>query len=186
MFGAFREAEDQLIDLIEERTEFQVFVSHDGDDEQLARRIETQADSVGVDVWLFEDDKELGTPIRKKVQDAIEESDAFVVLLTENGSMSAYVHQEIGYAEGTDTPVLPMVHSGVDSDQLAMLRGREQVRFERDKIGEAVAELKGRVKARRREAVRGQVRGAAFLASLGAGLYLLPDEESAGSEGDED
>ncbi|PSG96932.1 hypothetical protein BRD56_08240 [Thermoplasmatales archaeon SW_10_69_26] len=166
MLRAVRKAENRLIGFVEELGGYPVFVSHDSGDEELARQIEEKAASVGVDVWLFEEDNHLGKPIRQKVQNAIDESNAFVVLFAENSSMSSYVRQEIGYAEGTDTPVLPMVHDSVDGGDLAMLRGREQIRFGSDQVTQAASELKQRIRHRRRKSARNTVRTVEVLGGL--------------------
>lgn len=179
MFGSegLSDLQDRLIDIVEEVKGYKVFVSHDSEDEHLAREIKREAASVGVEAWLFEDDKEFGSPLRKKIQSQIEDSDAFVVLLTEKASVSAYVHQEIGYAEGSGVQVIPLVHESLKLDKLAMLQGREQIRFGDDTIGDAVTELKEYAKEQSREAAKGNVRGALGLAGLFLLLKLLPDDE---------
>jgi hypothetical protein len=61
---------------------------------------------------------------------AIQDSNALVVLLTANSQFSAYVQQEIGFAEASKKLIIPLVQPGVQAASLAMLEGREYVPFD--------------------------------------------------------
>jgi hypothetical protein len=64
-----------------------------------------------------------------------------IVLITPRSYASAYVHQEIGYAEGAKKLIIPLVEKGTPKKALGMLEGREYVPFNRDSVDETVAAL---------------------------------------------
>ncbi len=103
--------------------------------------IADRARAVGVEAYLYEHDPQPGRSIAEKVKDAIASADALVVLLTRNGRRSAYVQQEIGFAEAKGKLVVPLVEPGVDRDGLAMLEGREYIPFDLRNPGPGMASL---------------------------------------------
>ena len=111
---------------------YMIFLSHSGIDNSLAKWIFTDANKVGVGVYLFEHDSQPGRLLATKVQKAIRGSDAVVALLTRNGQSSPYVQQEIGFADACGKLIVPIVERGVDTRSLAMLTGREYIPFDPD------------------------------------------------------
>ncbi len=81
---------------------YSIFFSHSGADKQWAAWIAEAAKKGGIAVYLFEHDPRPGVQIAQKIKVAISSSDALVVLLTPQSQSSAYVQQEIGYAEARD------------------------------------------------------------------------------------
>ena len=77
----------------------QVFISHDFKDIKLAQKVAQTLRDSGFDVW---DDSQLfpGENWAKVKGQALEESDAMVVLLTPNSVISPNISHEIGYALG--------------------------------------------------------------------------------------
>src|SRR6266571_1313242 len=106
---------------------YRVFLSHSGTDAPWVKYIAGRAQAVGVEAYLYEHDPQPGHLIAEKVKQAIARSDAVVVLLTRSAHRSAYVQQEIGFAEAKGKLVVPLVEPGVDEEGLAMLEAREQV-----------------------------------------------------------
>ncbi len=109
---------------------YSVFLSHSGKDSEWAAWVKREAALVGLTVYLFEHDLQPGTYVAAKVQQAIRMCDAMVVLLTRNSEASPYVQQEIGFAQAAQKPVVPLVWPDVQTKNLAMLEGREYVRFD--------------------------------------------------------
>jgi hypothetical protein len=77
-----------------------VFISHSHSDEKLARKVATILKDSGLEVW--DDRREImpGDNWAAKVAQALEESDAMVVLLTPDALRSSLVRREIEYALG--------------------------------------------------------------------------------------
>lgn len=109
---------------------YTIFFSHSSSDGRRAKRIANQVQQAGINVYLFEHDPQPGTTLNNKIQNAIVQSDAMVVLLTRKSQSSAYVNQEIGFAAAHRKPVVPLVMSSVSRRKLAMLEGKECVELD--------------------------------------------------------
>jgi len=109
---------------------YNIFFSHSGADGQWAGWIADAAKKGGIAVYLFEHDARPGVQIAQKIKAAISNSDALVVLLTPRSHSSAYVQQEIGYAEAQTKLIIPLVWTNIQKPTLAMLEGREYVLFD--------------------------------------------------------
>jgi len=119
---------------------YRVFLSHSGPDRRWAEWIDGRAKQVGIEVYLFEHDPRPGVQLAEKIQVAIRESDALVVLLTPHGASSAYVQQEIGCAINSRRLVIPFVWPQVQERSLAMLQGMEWVAFNPSNPEEALVQ----------------------------------------------
>jgi hypothetical protein len=110
-------------------TALKVFLSHASADKAEVELVREQLElsAAGVDVYLAEGNPGPGTMLTKKVQDAIKRADLVVVLFTEQGMNSGYVHQEIGYALAHNKIVVPIVDKSVDTSRLGMLTGVEWI-----------------------------------------------------------
>ena len=77
----------------------QVFISHAATDAKLAKRIADVLREAGLQVW---DDTQIlpGDNWGTKLAEALQESDAMVVLLTPNSVHSPNLNYEVGYALG--------------------------------------------------------------------------------------
>lgn len=120
---------------------YKVFLSHSYKDQDIVAAIHDGLVAGGIDVWTSEQHPEPGRLIGGKILQAIGQSDAVVVLLTETSSVSQYVHQEIGAALQAKKPVIPLSTFDVPSDRLGMLAGVEWLRIEPASPGEGVAQL---------------------------------------------
>ena len=109
---------------------YKVFLSHNTNDAAWVRWIAQNATSYGIEVYLYEHDLKPGEPLAAKVQQAINSSDAVVVLLSANSQFSPYVQQEIGLARGVGKQIIPLVQPGVEQRSLAMLQGVEYIPFD--------------------------------------------------------
>jgi len=106
-----------------------VFFSHSGRDRSFGQQFAAQAQASGIGTYLFQNDARPGAPLSGKIQQAIRQSDMLVVLLTQVGDQSRYVHQEIGFGLGAGKLVIPLLEDGIDEDALGMLSGLEYLPF---------------------------------------------------------
>ncbi|MEE9233833.1 MAG: toll/interleukin-1 receptor domain-containing protein [Candidatus Acidoferrales bacterium] len=109
---------------------YRIFLSHSGTDKEWVKWIASNANNIGIHVYLYEHDPQPGTLIADKIKQAIQNSDALVVLLTRNSQFSPYVQQEIGFAEANRKRIIPLVQPGIQNQGLAMLEGREYIPFD--------------------------------------------------------
>lgn len=79
---------------------------------QMVLRIKDALKSQGFSPYVATDVIEPAQHISRKIENAIDKSDAFVVLLTDNSVKSPWVQQEIGYAKSR-IPVVPVKTQGV-------------------------------------------------------------------------
>ena len=82
--------------------DMKVFISYAHTDTSLARKVTNALEKTGLDVWSAEREILPGDNWAKKIAEALEESDAMVVLLTQDALRSKVVQQEIGYALGEE------------------------------------------------------------------------------------
>jgi hypothetical protein len=109
---------------------YMVFLSHNAVDAPWVKWIGTNCNAIGIEAYLYEHDLRPGQMLADKVQAAIRNSDALVVLLTENSVFSPYVQQEVGLAKGLHKSVIPLVQPGIGQQHLAMLQGVEYIEFD--------------------------------------------------------
>ena len=109
---------------------FKVFISHSMDSEDTdvlyAMAHLLRQNSIGA--YVAEWNPQYGNSLSEKVKREIDDSDLVLVILTNMSSRSAFVHQEIGYAEDKKQ-IIPMVESGVDIK--GFLVGKEYAEFDR-------------------------------------------------------
>ena len=120
---------------------YNIFLSHSGTDQRWVQWIADNARSIDINVYMYEHDIQPGTSIATKVQSAIENCQALVVLLTPNSEYSPYVQQEIGFAQAKSKPIIPLVQPGVSPKCLAMLEGVEYIPFNPDNPELALSHL---------------------------------------------
>ena len=71
-----------------------VFVSHSSTDDPIVARIVADLRGLGHDVWVDQTELTAGAPLFGVIQSAIEQSDAFLLLLSEEASASPWVRTE--------------------------------------------------------------------------------------------
>lgn len=108
-----------------------VFFSHSSHDADWVQRVAAQATAAGVEVYLAEHDVSPGQQVSDKVTEAIEASDAVIVLLSNYSLASIYVQQEIGVAHHAGKLVIPILMGEVVGTDLGILNGREYVLLDR-------------------------------------------------------
>jgi hypothetical protein len=117
-----------------------VFLSYPREDLWLAYKLQKILTEVGIFVYLAELFPEPGVTLWEKIKEMIQKSDVIIVLWTKNAKNSAFVNQEIGYAEGLKTKlIVPLVERGAIPEGL--LAGREYILYERGRDAEAFSSL---------------------------------------------
>lgn len=114
---------------------YTVFISHSSEDLPRVNIIARHLQLHGITPILAQDVRPTTDPqyITDKVRGLIRQSECVVVLLTEAGVQSNWVHQEIGYALDTK-PLIPVVERGTHQSTLAFLQGAEYIPFYPDDI----------------------------------------------------
>jgi hypothetical protein len=120
----------------------QIFLSHATSDSGLVAQVKTALSPLAT-VYCTEDDGQAGLNVHTKIQDQIRKSDFMIVLLSNNGAESIYLHQEIGFARSADKLIIPVVSVGVTSHKLGMLEGLEYIQI--DDTDDWLARLSSRV-----------------------------------------
>jgi hypothetical protein len=120
---------------------YRVFVSHSmrPDDLKVVHAAAEQLLASGIQCYLAERDPQPGTHLPDKVSQAIVDSDCLVAFLTQGGSASAFVNQEVGFALGRGKAVIPVVEKGLLAS--ALLAGAEFIEFDRTDPQPAIQRL---------------------------------------------
>ncbi len=103
--------------------------------------VQRQIEALGVDVYLAEQDPRPGTSIMEKVERALVESHAVVVLITTTSINSTYVQQEVGLARAHRKPLIPVVDSRVDKSRLGLLGELEYLELDLSEPAAALAKM---------------------------------------------
>jgi hypothetical protein len=75
-----------------------VFISHAGQDRDLARALASQLSQAGVDVWSAEEQIQPGENWAKKIGEALDSSDMMVAVVTSKALASDALRHDIQYA----------------------------------------------------------------------------------------
>jgi hypothetical protein len=116
-----------------------LFLSYPREDLWLAYKIQKILSEIGVYVYVAELFPEPGMTLWEKIKTMIENSDLVIVLWTKNALSSAFVNQELGFAEARQKLIVPIVEKGAVTHGL--LNGREHIAFERGRDTETYSTL---------------------------------------------
>ena|GEM_PF-4989274 len=94
-----------------------------------------------MDVYLAEHDIKPVERLRDKVTNAIEISNAMVVLLSKSSLQSVYVQQEIGVAHHAGKVVIPILMDEAAGSDLGLLNDIEYIRLDPHAPGDALIRL---------------------------------------------
>jgi len=86
----------------------QVFVSYAQEDQEVAHRIAAFLEGQGISCWIAPRDVPPGQEYGAAILDAIEESGALLLVLSEDSNQSQFVHREVERAVSKAKPVLPV------------------------------------------------------------------------------
>lgn len=89
-----------------------IFLSHAIADVELITRLKRNCNLHGLQLLIAEHTIDVNKTITEKIEEMIKESHIALFLLTENGSNSDFVKQEIGYAQALKKPALYIVQKG--------------------------------------------------------------------------
>lgn len=122
---------------------YQIFISHDSKDMELARDLKHRLEEAGARVIVLGDEISVGANLRS-INRELRESDEVVVLLTDNAVNNSNVMYELGMADSLDKRVVPViVNDGVE--QRAPFIDRHFIRYA--ELPKYISALKRRVKA---------------------------------------
>lgn len=107
-----------------------LFLSHATQDSIFVDVIRQRLEPLNVKVYGAEFDNKAGANLLEKVRSEIRSSDWIVVLLTNAGHASVYVHQEIGFALAEKKLVIPIVTPEIARENLGMLNGTEYIVYD--------------------------------------------------------
>jgi len=124
---------------ITKRVPLTVFLSYPREDLWLAYKIQKILAEIGVYVYVAELFPEPGMTLWEKIKAMIENSDLVIVLWTKNALSSAFVNQELGFAEARQKLIVPIVEKEVTTHGL--LNGKEHIVFERGRDIETYSTL---------------------------------------------
>lgn len=132
-----------------------IFLSHSAQDGELVRGIKAQVEAIGVRVYLYEEHGSPGQALTPRLQRAIADHDALVVLLTPSSAPRSYVQQEVGFALGRGKPAVALVAPGVSTDALAMLNDQQYIKLDPadplQGMAELLSDLRGRAGRKQQE-----------------------------------
>jgi len=111
-----------------------VFLSYPRQDLWLAYKIQKILADVGIYVYVAELFPEPGATLWEKIKSMIVKSDLVIVLWTKNALNSAFLNQELGFADAQGKLIVPIVETGITSHGL--LAGREYISFEQGRDAE--------------------------------------------------
>jgi len=113
-------------------TRFRIFLSHSAssEDREVVLALRTLLRRRKFDVYMAEFDVQPGKRILDKVEKNLKACQAVIVVITPNSSRSQWVLFELGMANLSRIPVIPIVQLG--SEVPKPLAGIEYVAFERD------------------------------------------------------
>lgn len=122
----------------------QLFISHSSKDREWVDLVCKRVEIAGFSAYQAEYDQSgIGHDLDVKIQSAIRDSMALVVLLTKSASESPIVREEIGFAMGNGVLVVALVTPEVASNStaLGMLKGKEYIPFDLEDPKEGLIRL---------------------------------------------
>lgn len=117
---------------------YTVFLSHSSKDQNLVTNVRNKLEKAGVKVYVAEEDFQPGKNLSEKILTNIKSANCMVVLLTNIGMRSQFVNQEIGVAEASNIPIIPMVDARIRGNVKGILAEREQIVFDKSKPEQAI------------------------------------------------
>jgi WD40 repeat protein len=132
-----------------------VFVSYSRRDSEFVRRVTDSISERGKEVWLDTEGIADGEVFPEAIKRAIEQSDAFLFVITPDSVHSPYCGNEVEYARQMQKRILPVLRSPVpDADLPAEIRDRNWIPFVEDSefdpsVGRLVTALDTDVEASR-------------------------------------
>lgn len=117
----------------------QVFISYSFSDKNVMNKLKNILQDYGFKCYVSQHDEDFGSFLPAKLSNAIDNSDAVIVILTNNSSLSPSVNQEIGYAKSSGKRIIPLLESGVPLP--VFLQGTEYVGFSNSTLDQACQKI---------------------------------------------
>lgn len=149
-----------------------LFLSHATEDSELVKDIKNRLEPLGVNVYAAEFDNKSGESLTGKIQTEILSSDWMVVLLTDAGRSSVYVHHEIGFGLAQKKLVIPIVTPAIAKEDLGMLNGTEFIVYDVADPDSAFHQLTQRIDGLARREAKLQKNRDDFYAAIGIGFVV--------------
>ena len=111
---------------------FEVFISHDTADYDLALQIHNTVHKIGKTAYIYELYRQHQKDIGPAILDILRSKScrACLCLLTYNGVKSPWVHQELGAAYALNKIIIPIVELGVDYRAKGFAQFRQHIDYE--------------------------------------------------------
>ncbi|MGB3919695.1 toll/interleukin-1 receptor domain-containing protein [Methanothrix sp.] len=116
-----------------------IYISHDPDDEDLALRLSLALERVGLESYSALYNQSPAIALADRVSFAIRNSECLVALVTQKGSRSPLLCQEIGLARGIDLLIIPLQEEGVQLPFL--IDSLRPLSFRRESYADAIGIL---------------------------------------------
>ncbi len=121
-----------------------VFISYSRADEVFARRLATDLDRLGADVWIDVDDIPPGVNWSTAIQQGLDTCDALVLIISPDALASKNVEDEWQYVRDEGKPIIPLLWRPVPRLHF-QLRRIQYVDFHRQPYETALAQLRVRL-----------------------------------------
>lgn len=93
---------------------YNVFISHSVSDLSIIQRLKDSLEINGITAYVAELTPQPGVVLPSKIAEAINQCNCVLAVMTRDGNRSAWVNQEIGYAQKAEKFIVPVVESGVE------------------------------------------------------------------------
>jgi hypothetical protein len=96
---------------------YNIFLSYSRTDNDIMLRLKSDLQKENFHVWVDETDLEIGTPTwEAEIQNALENSQCLVVLMSPDSKQSVWVMRELSYAERHNVRIFPILIRGNEAD----------------------------------------------------------------------
>ena len=107
-----------------------IFISHAISDKKLIQTLINSISPLGIQLLVAEHYISTRSNITTKIEQFIDKSDLAIILLTENGFNSNFVHQEIGYIRKARKPLIQIVENGHENKITGFIYGRDYLKYD--------------------------------------------------------
>ncbi len=99
------------------------FISHNSEDKEFVRMIARDLDAHGIKCWVDEAEMKVGDSLIKKIEEGIDASNYFIIIISKNSVKSNWVNKELELAtitefEDESIKVLPVILNDIDSSNI--------------------------------------------------------------------
>lgn len=85
-----------------------VFISHSSKDKRFVRKLKNDLEENGISTWIDEDEIDAGDSLLDKLEDGLEESTHFIIVLSQNSVKSQWVRHELENAIKGNHKIIPI------------------------------------------------------------------------------